>query len=97
MKTAATVLLLIGLSFCFSSVESIQSVFDDYDVKDECSSKFNQNWRPDPCTFCSCDNGKPRCFAQKCAVPLCSNYEVPPGQCCPICPNGPDSLRDQPH
>ena len=59
-------------------------------VEDDCSSTFNLNWRPDPCTFCSCLNGKPRCLIRDCAAPSCSNYVIPPGQCCPICPNGPD-------
>ena len=94
MKIVAIILLLIGLSFCFSSAKSITPVLSDDDgERDECGSKLN--WKPDPCTFCSCVNGRPRCFIVDCAPPPCSNFEVPPGQCCPVCPNGPDwVLRD---
>ena len=63
-------------------------------VEDDCSSEFNLGWKPaDPCTFCSCVNGKPRCLVRDCAAPSCSNYVTPPGQCCPICTNGPDLLH----
>lgn len=56
------------------------------------------SWRPDPCTHCSCVNGQSRCVIQDCAAPSCSDYVVPPGQCCPICPNGPDfGLVDHPN
>ena len=85
MKIAVTILLLIGLSFCFSSAKSITAI-----LSEECGSKLN--WRPNPCTFCSCVNGQPRCVIQDCAFPPCSNYVVPPGQCCPVCPNGPDAI-----
>ena len=57
-------------------------------VEDDCESEFNSNWRPDPCTFCSCVNGKPLCSVRDCAAPSCSNFVIPPGQCCPVCPNG---------
>ena len=58
---------------------------------------YNNNilsWKPDPCTSCSCINGQPRCFIQDCAAPPCSNPVGSPGQCCPICPNGPDHDLD---
>ena len=99
MKTAA-IILLLGLSFCFSSTngKSIQlqneePVFNDNDdgMEDGCSNKFNQG----PCVFCSCVGGQPRCLTKLCAAPSCSDYVTPPGQCCPICPNGSDFLRDQ--
>ena len=54
---------------------------------------YNNNvlsWKPDPCTHCSCINGQPQCFIRDCARPSCLNYFVPPGKCCPICPNGPE-------
>ena len=43
------------------------------------------SWKPDPCTYCSCADGQPFCVVQDCAAPPCDDYEVPEGQCCPIC------------
>lgn len=45
------------------------------------------SWKPDPCTHCSCVNGKTQCFVRGCAAPSCSNYIIPEGECCPTCPD----------
>ena len=45
------------------------------------------SWRPDPCTYCSCVNGRPSCNIRDCAAPSCPNYVIPEGECCPVCPS----------
>ena len=65
------------------------------EVEDDCDSEFNLSWRPDPCTFCSCVNGKPRCLVRDCAALSCSNHVTPPGQCCPVCPNDSDLIQQR--
>ena len=45
------------------------------------------SWRPDPCTYCSCVDGKPSCAIRGCAAPSCPNYVIPEGECYPVCPN----------
>ncbi|RZF38021.1 hypothetical protein LSTR_LSTR006420 [Laodelphax striatellus] len=48
--------------------------------------KFKRNgdtWQTDPCTACTCDNGKRRCVVSVCEP--CSNPIYQPGECCPVC------------
>ena len=48
---------------------------------------FGPQWRPDPCTLCTCSNGMQLCSATQCAMPNCFGYPVrtKPGACCPEC------------
>ena len=46
------------------------------------------SWKPSPCEFCTCVNGRPRCGIQDCAAPFCENYVTVKGRCCPVCPPG---------
>lgn len=51
---------------------------------------FGPQWRPDPCTLCTCRDGMQLCSAVQCVMPQCFNYSVTtkPGACCPECDYG---------
>ncbi|KAK0068852.1 kielin/chordin-like protein [Biomphalaria pfeifferi] len=48
----------------------------------------------DPCAHCECNlisgTWKWACYWQDCMVPACFDAYRPPGQCCSVCPNGPN-------
>ncbi|NWI00380.1 CO5A2 protein, partial [Tichodroma muraria] len=45
-------------------------------------------WKPSPCQICVCDNGAILCDEIQCQDMLeCENPQVPPGECCPVCPH----------
>ncbi|XP_009877245.1 PREDICTED: collagen alpha-2(V) chain-like, partial [Apaloderma vittatum] len=45
-------------------------------------------WKPSPCQICVCDNGAILCDEIQCQDALeCENPQVPPGECCPVCPH----------
>lgn len=45
-------------------------------------------WKPSPCQICVCDNGAILCDEIQCQDVLeCENPQVPPGECCPVCPH----------
>lgn len=45
-------------------------------------------WKPTPCQICVCDNGAILCDEIQCQDVLeCENPQIPPGECCPVCPN----------
>lgn len=47
-------------------------------------------WKPSPCQICVCDNGAILCDEIQCQDMLeCENPQVPPGECCPVCPHTP--------
>ncbi|KAI1237020.1 hypothetical protein IHE44_0014273 [Lamprotornis superbus] len=47
-------------------------------------------WKPSPCQICVCDNGAILCDEILCQDLLeCENPQVPPGECCPVCPHTP--------
>jgi len=52
-------------------------------------------WKPSPCEFCKCVDGKPECTIQDCAFPYCDNYVGVKGICCPICPPGNCNPKDE--
>ncbi|KAK7471528.1 hypothetical protein BaRGS_00035808 [Batillaria attramentaria] len=47
-----------------------------------------QQFNPDPCTFCNCQNGRAMCAVADCMMPACVDSKRDPTQCCPVCPNG---------
>eukprot|EP00916_Digyalum_oweni_P015450 GHVL01025287.1.p1 GENE.GHVL01025287.1~~GHVL01025287.1.p1 ORF type:complete len:145 (+),score=10.02 GHVL01025287.1:84-518(+) len=47
-----------------------------------------QQFKPNPCTFCNCVDGRAACAVADCAPPQCVDYVRDPNQCCPKCPNG---------
>lgn len=49
-----------------------------------------EKWNPDPCTFCTCEGGRPICAVADCALPSCVDMVHDADQCCPTCPNGPN-------
>jgi len=82
MKITAVIILLVGLCFSSSSGRSLKPNF-------ECPTGV-VSWNPSPCVHCTCVNEVAQCSIRDCAVPSCLNamHVVPPGECCPICPNG---------
>uniref|UniRef100_A0A4W3JUA8 VWFC domain-containing protein n=1 Tax=Callorhinchus milii TaxID=7868 RepID=A0A4W3JUA8_CALMI len=49
-------------------------------------------WKPEPCNICVCDNGHILCDKMDCEMLDCPDAEIPPGDCCPVCPHsGPAS------
>uniref|UniRef100_A0A8D8VYB3 Cysteine-rich motor neuron 1 protein n=1 Tax=Cacopsylla melanoneura TaxID=428564 RepID=A0A8D8VYB3_9HEMI len=45
-----------------------------------------QHWTLNPCTDCTCREGKVLCYSQQCPPAACSNPLPPePGSCCPRC------------
>lgn len=44
-----------------------------------------EQWNPDDCTFCSCEEGEIFCAVVDCAMPACDNPIYIEGQCCPVC------------
>ena len=46
-----------------------------------------QEWNPDDCTFCSCEQGEFICAVVDCAMPNCENPIYIEGECCPTCPD----------
>ncbi|KAI5742992.1 hypothetical protein M8J77_013387 [Diaphorina citri] len=45
-----------------------------------------QHWTLNPCTDCTCREGKVLCYSQQCPAAACSNPRPPePGTCCPRC------------
>lgn len=45
-------------------------------------------WKPSACQICVCDNGAILCDEIQCQDVLeCENPQVPPGECCPVCPH----------
>uniref|UniRef100_UPI00358E89B8 uncharacterized protein isoform X2 n=1 Tax=Myxine glutinosa TaxID=7769 RepID=UPI00358E89B8 len=56
-----------------------------------------QNFRPEPCTHCSCQDGSVQCSAITCPPLSCSSPLIIPGQCCPFCqdPNQPEPPEPQ--
>ena len=46
------------------------------------------SWKPSPCVYCTCVNGRSQCVIQECAHPPCDNYVGVKGSCCPVCPQG---------
>lgn len=90
MKITITILLLAGLTISFGLDFDLTSTppcptGSDVTIKDGVAT-----WKPDPCTLCTCPDKTPMCAKIDCVDPPCSDYVTPPGQCCPICPNGPD-------
>ncbi|XP_058838033.1 cysteine-rich motor neuron 1 protein-like isoform X1 [Topomyia yanbarensis] len=49
--------------------------------------KHGQKWRSDDCTTCECHYGEVKCQQSYCQPPDCLNYELIPGECCPVCVN----------
>ena len=43
-------------------------------------------WKEDPCTSCTCSQGRIKCHATMCHT-ICSNPRLVPGECCPTCKN----------
>ncbi|KAL2079367.1 hypothetical protein ACEWY4_025111 [Coilia grayii] len=48
--------------------------------------RHGESWKPDPCTFCVCEDGKELCAVTMCAIGDCPHSFTPEGQCCPMCP-----------
>ena len=46
------------------------------------------SFRPSPCEYCQCHNGRPMCAIADCMMPPCVDSVRPPDQCCATCPNG---------
>ncbi|XP_068236781.1 uncharacterized protein [Palaemon carinicauda] len=40
----------------------------------------------DPCSDCYCNNGSLVCNTKSCSDVYCANARIPPGKCCPTCP-----------
>lgn len=52
-------------------------------------------WKPDPCHLCICNNGTALCEEMTCKDSInCPGAEIPDGECCPQCPDGPESALD---
>ena len=51
---------------------------------------FGPQWRPDPCTICSCYNRQEFCTEILCDKPECFGYpqKTKDGSCCPVCDFG---------
>ena len=51
---------------------------------------FGPQWKPNPCTLCTCRNGEPVCSAMQCVAPECFGYPLKNshGGCCPECDYG---------
>lgn len=46
-------------------------------------------WKPEVCLICVCDNGKVLCDDVICEdTKHCPGAVAPPGECCPVCPDG---------
>lgn len=50
-----------------------------------------EEWYPDICTSCKCQNGAVICDTEECKPLSCNLTDlkpiIPPGKCCPVCPN----------
>lgn len=44
-----------------------------------------ETWAETPCMHCMCSNGVLSCAIMDCAAPMCDDYVVPEGACCPVC------------
>lgn len=84
------------LSFDFTVVKwlSIVSFIPGEDVEEVACTQNGQMylnrdiWKPSPCQICVCDNGAILCDEIQCQDMLeCENPQVPPGECCPVCPH----------
>ncbi|PVD39502.1 hypothetical protein C0Q70_02136 [Pomacea canaliculata] len=47
-----------------------------------------EQYKPDPCTFCFCRDGRAACAVADCMMPSCVDPVRQPDKCCPVCPNG---------
>ncbi|XP_067245483.1 kielin/chordin-like protein [Chanodichthys erythropterus] len=56
-------------------------------VQDNVWHLHGSQWkRPDdPCTTCTCTEGKVQCVSVRCDVPCKNPASPPPGSCCPVC------------
>lgn len=51
-------------------------------------------WKPEACRICVCDNGNVLCDDVICdETKNCPGAHVPPGECCPVCPDGEGTAR----
>ncbi|XP_038068738.1 zonadhesin-like isoform X3 [Patiria miniata] len=48
-----------------------------------------QVWNPEPCLSCNCTGGSVDCTPIVCGI-FCTEYVQVPGECCPVCAEGPD-------
>ncbi|KAK7471543.1 hypothetical protein BaRGS_00035823 [Batillaria attramentaria] len=48
------------------------------------------SFRPNPCSPCMCRAGEVHCAIVDCFMPPCVDPQQVEGQCCPVCPNGPN-------
>lgn len=54
-------------------------------------------WKPDPCHLCICNNGTALCEEMTCKDSInCPGAEIPDGECCPQCPDGPGRVQSRP-
>ncbi|XP_041113770.1 kielin/chordin-like protein isoform X2 [Polyodon spathula] len=44
-----------------------------------------ESWKPDPCSNCTCENGRVQCIDQECPPTNCQHPIIPRDTCCPEC------------
>ncbi|XP_067404012.1 collagen alpha-2(V) chain-like [Emydura macquarii macquarii] len=88
---------LLGQFVTIKAQEEFQEEFVGEEDADEIACTQNGQmylnrdiWKPSPCQICVCDNGAILCDEIQCTDVLeCESPQIPPGECCPVCPNMP--------
>ncbi|XP_048024025.1 kielin/chordin-like protein isoform X3 [Megalobrama amblycephala] len=68
-------------------------------VQDNVWHLHGSQWKlpHDPCTTCTCTEGKVQCVSVRCHVPCKNPASPPPGSCCPVCDGCNVNGRDIPN
>lgn len=54
-------------------------------LEDDVHYEYDESWKRDDCTTCTCDAGAIICASHDCFLRSCKNPRKIPGQCCPVC------------